>query len=37
KAWDTAVLRALQKTDSLPRDTDGRVPPTLEIGFRPKD
>ena len=37
KAWDTAVLRALQKTESLPRDIDGRVPPTLEIGFRPKD
>jgi colicin import membrane protein len=37
KAWDDAVLRALDKTESLPRDVDGRVPPTLEIGFRPQD
>ena len=37
KAWDDAVLRALDKTGSLPRDVDGRVPPALEIGFRPQD
>ncbi|SEA82969.1 MULTISPECIES: cell envelope integrity protein TolA [Acidovorax] len=37
KAWDDAVLRALDKTGSLPRDVDGRVPSTLEIGFRPQD
>lgn len=37
KAWDDAVLRALQKTETLPRDVDGRVPATLEIGFRPRD
>ncbi len=37
KAWDDAVLRALDKTESLPRDVDGRVPPSLEIGFRPQD
>ena len=37
KAWDDAVLRALDKTESLPRDVDGRVPSTLEIGFRPQD
>lgn len=36
-AWDDAVLRALQKTASLPRDIDGRVPPSLVIGFRPQD
>jgi colicin import membrane protein len=36
-AWDDAVLRALEKTESLPRDADGRVPTPLEIGFRPKD
>ncbi|MBU6466107.1 MAG: cell envelope integrity protein TolA, partial [Burkholderiales bacterium] len=36
-AWDDAVLRALQKTASLPRDVDGRVPPSLVIGFRPQD
>ena len=31
------VVRALDKTETLPRDTDGRVPPALIIGFRPKD
>jgi colicin import membrane protein len=37
KAWDDAVLRALDKTEILPKDTDGRVPPTIEIYFKPKD
>jgi len=37
KAWDEAVLRAIDKTEVLPRDTDGRVPSPLEISFRPKD
>ena len=37
KAWDEAVVRALQKTETLPRDVDGRVPNPLVIGFRPKD
>lgn len=37
KAWDDAVLKAVDKTEVLPRDTDGRVPPTLVISFRPKD
>ena len=36
-SWDDAVLRAIDKTEVLPRDTDGRVPPTLVISFRPKD
>ncbi|TXT40092.1 MAG: colicin import membrane protein [Comamonadaceae bacterium] len=36
-AWDNAVLKAIVKTEVLPRDTDGRVPPVLEISFRPKD
>lgn len=36
KAWDEAVLRALDKTESLPRDTDGRVPPSFIIEFKPK-
>lgn len=36
-AWDDAVLKAIDRTGSLPRDTDGRVPPTLEIGLRPQD
>ncbi len=36
-AWDEAVLRAIDKTEVLPRDTDGRVPSSLEISFRPRD
>jgi colicin import membrane protein len=37
KAWDDAVIRALQRTETLPRDVDGRVPPSFVIVFRPKD
>lgn len=36
-AWDQAVLRAIDRTGILPRDTDGRVPPALIIGLRPLD
>lgn len=36
KSWDEAVLRALDKTEVLPRDVDGRVPPHLIIEFKPK-
>jgi colicin import membrane protein len=35
KAWDDAVLRAIDRTETLPKDIDGRVPPTIEIEFRP--
>jgi colicin import membrane protein len=35
--WDEAVLRAIDRTPSLPRDTDGRVPPMLLISFRPNE
>lgn len=37
KSWDDAVLAAIDKTEVLPRDVDGRVPPTLVISFRPRD
>lgn len=37
KAWDDAVLRAIDKTEILPKDTDGRVPPLIVLGFRPSD
>ena len=37
KAWDEAVLKAIDKTEILPRDVDGRVPSELVISFRPKD
>ncbi len=36
-AWDRAVQKAIDKTETLPRDIDGRVPPSLVISFRPKD
>jgi len=37
KSWDNAVLRALDRTETLPRDADGRVHTPLLIEFRPKD
>lgn len=37
KAWDDAVITAIVRTATLPRDTDGRVPSPLIISFRPKD
>lgn len=37
RAWDDAVLRALDKTEVLPRDVDGRVPSGGDLVFRPKD
>ena len=37
KAWDDAVLRAIDKTEIFPKDSDGRVPPVIVLGFRPQD
>ena len=38
KSWDDAVLKAVDKTETLPRDIDGRIPQLLmTISFRPKD
>lgn len=37
KAWDDAVLRAIEKTEVFPKDIDGRVPPVMVLGFRPTD
>lgn len=37
KSWDEAVLRAIDRTEVLPRDTDGRVVPQFPIRFRPHD
>jgi colicin import membrane protein len=34
-AWDEAVLCALDRTGELPKDTDGRVPSAITIGFTP--
>jgi len=36
KAWDEAVLRAIERTEILPLD-NGRAPAPFEIGFRPRD
>jgi len=35
--WDRAVLRAIEKAEMLPRDTDGRVPPVIILSFRPRE
>ena len=37
KSWDEAVLAAIDKTEILPRDVDGKVPGSLVISFRPRD
>lgn len=37
KAWDDAVQRAIERTEMLPRDVDGRVPPSMQLLFRPQD
>ena len=31
--WDETVLRAIDRTEVLPRDVDGRVPPVLTLVF----
>ncbi len=36
-AWDEAVLRAVQKSDPMPRDTDGKVPRHFIMTFQPKN
>ncbi|MDR7299361.1 colicin import membrane protein [Pelomonas aquatica] len=33
--WDRAVLRAIEKAEMLPRDTDGRVPPVVDLNLFP--
>ncbi len=37
KAWDEAVIKAIIRTESMPRDVDGRVPTPMIIEFRPRD
>ncbi len=36
-AWDEAVLRAIDRTETLPLDDNGGVPASMEIEFRPRD
>src|SRR5690606_21175187 len=36
--WDSAVMRAIERTDALPMDDNGRLPDTVfEIGISPRD
>ena len=35
--FDAAVLRALDKTEILPRDTDGTVPRVMILAFKPRE
>ena len=37
KAWDDAVIKAIIRSETMPRDTDGRVPPVMILEFRPRD
>lgn len=37
KAWDNAVINAIIRTGTMPRDVDGRVPTPMIIEFKPKD
>lgn len=37
KAWDDAVVKAIIRTETMPRDVDGRVPTLMILEFRPRD
>ena len=37
KAWDDAVVKAIIRTETMPRDVDGRVPTPMILEFRPRD
>jgi colicin import membrane protein len=37
KAWDDAVLRAVDRAEVLPKDIDGRIPSSFSVNFGPKD
>ncbi|WP_027799391.1 cell envelope integrity protein TolA [Paraburkholderia dilworthii] len=34
-AWDDAALRAVQRSDPMPQDIDGKTPPNFRITLRP--
>lgn len=36
-SWDAAVLRAVERTEVLPANEQGRVPPVIVVEFRPRD
>jgi colicin import membrane protein len=35
--WDRAVMRAIEKAETLPRDVDGRVPPVIVLNLYPRE
>jgi colicin import membrane protein len=35
--WDETVLRAIDRTEILPKDTDGSVPSPITIAFKPRE
>lgn len=35
--WDREVLRAIERTEVLPRDVDGRVPPQIILAMEPSE
>ena len=37
RSWDTAATRALEKTERLPKEENGRTPSTLLITLRPRE
>jgi colicin import membrane protein len=37
KAWDDAVIKAIIRTGSMPKDVDGRVPTPMILEFRPRE
>jgi hypothetical protein len=37
KSWDEAVIKAIIRTETMPKDVDGRVPTPMILEFRPKD
>ncbi len=36
-SWDQAVLRAIDRTDILPRNEQGKVPSPMQLDFSPRD
>ncbi len=36
-AWDTAVLRGIEKTETFPRDSDGKFPAPFTLAWRLKE
>lgn len=37
KAWDDAVIKAIIRTETMPRDVDGKVPTPMILAFKPKE